>query len=103
LTGSTLEGPLQSDRAAAVRVCGSSITGPLVIGRTTGTVRFGGPGCTANAVTGAVVLNGNTGGVQLAANTVTGPVACSSNVPAPENTGRPNEVRGPRSGQCAGV
>ncbi|MEQ4610542.1 ParB/Srx family N-terminal domain-containing protein [Streptomyces cavourensis] len=103
LTGSTVEGPLQSDRAAAVQVCGSSLTGPLVISRTTGTVRLGGPGCTANTVTGAVVLTGNTGGVQLAANTVTGPVACSANVPAPQNTGRPNEVRGPRTGQCAGV
>ncbi|MDX3377499.1 ParB/Srx family N-terminal domain-containing protein [Streptomyces sp. ME02-6991-2A] len=103
LTGSTLEGPLQSDRAAAIHVCGSSVTGPLAISRTTGPVRLGGPGCTANAVTGAVVLTGNTGGVLLAANKVTGPVACSGNLPAPDNTGRANEVHGPRTGQCAGV
>ncbi|MGA5472263.1 ParB/Srx family N-terminal domain-containing protein [Streptomyces arboris] len=103
LTGSTLEGPLQSDRAAAIHVCGSSVTGPLAVSRTTGPVRLGGPGCTANAVTGAVVLTGNTGGVLLAANKVTGPVACSGNLPAPDNTGRANEVHGPRTGQCAGV
>ncbi|MFI7236366.1 ParB/Srx family N-terminal domain-containing protein [Streptomyces cyaneofuscatus] len=103
LTGSTLEGPLQSDRAAAIHVCGSSVTGPLAISRTTGPVRLGGPGCTANAVTGAVVLTGNTGGVLIAANKVTGPVACSGNLPAPDNTGRTNEVHGPRTGQCAGV
>ncbi|MET8055381.1 ParB/Srx family N-terminal domain-containing protein [Streptomyces microflavus] len=103
LTGSTLEGPLQADRAAAVHVCGSSVTGPLAISRTTGPVRLGGPGCTANSVTGAVVLTGNTGGVLLAANRITGPVACSGNLPAPDTTGRDNEVRGPRTGQCAGV
>ncbi|CAO0826216.1 hypothetical protein SMICM17S_03458 [Streptomyces microflavus] len=103
LTGSTLEGPLQADRAAAIHVCGSGITGPLAISRTTGPVRLGGPGCTANSVTGAVVLTGNTGGVLLAANRITGPVACSGNLPAPDTTGRNNEVRGPRTGQCAGV
>ncbi|MFF0054328.1 ParB/Srx family N-terminal domain-containing protein [Streptomyces microflavus] len=103
LTGSTLEGPLQADRAAAVHVCGSSVTGPLAISRTTGPVRLGGPGCTANSVTGAVVLTGNTGGVLLAANRITGPVACSGNLPAPDTTGRDNEVRGPRTGQCAGL
>ncbi|MGW9304548.1 ParB/Srx family N-terminal domain-containing protein [Streptomyces cyaneofuscatus] len=103
LTGSTLQGPLQSDRAAAIHVCGSDVTGPLAISRTTGSVRLGGPGCTANAVTGAVVLTGNTGGVLLAANKVTGPVVCSANVPAPDNTQRANEVHGPRTGQCAGV
>ncbi|MYR93666.1 MULTISPECIES: ParB/Srx family N-terminal domain-containing protein [unclassified Streptomyces] len=103
LTGSTLEGPVQSDRAAAIHVCGSAVTGPLAISRTTGPVRLGGPGCTANSVTGAVVLTGNTGGVLLAANKVTGPVACSGNLPAPDNTGRPNEVHGPRTGECAGV
>ncbi|MEW2066843.1 ParB/Srx family N-terminal domain-containing protein [Streptomyces sp. NPDC007346] len=103
LTGSTLEGPLQSDRAAAIHVCGSSLSGPLAISGTAGPVRLGGPGCTANSVTGAVVLTGNTGGVQLAANTVTGPVVCSANLPAPDNTGRSNEVHGPRTGQCAGV
>ncbi|MBT2378060.1 chromosome partitioning protein ParB [Streptomyces sp. CB00316] len=103
LTGSTLEGPLQSDRAAAIHVCGSSVTGPLAISRTTGPVRLGGPGCTANSLTGAVVLTGNTGGVLLAANKVTGPVACSGNLPAPDTTGRTNEGHGPRTGQCAGV
>ncbi|MDT0494504.1 ParB/Srx family N-terminal domain-containing protein [Streptomyces griseus] len=103
LTGSTLEGPLQADGAAAVHVCGSSLTGPVAVSRTAGPVRAGGPGCTANSVTGAVVLTGNTGGVQFAANTITGPLVCSANAPAPDNTGRENEVRGPRTGQCAGV
>ncbi|MFD8617978.1 ParB/Srx family N-terminal domain-containing protein [Streptomyces sp. NPDC059513] len=103
LTGSTLQGPVQSDRAAAIHVCGSEVTGPLAISRTTGPVRLGGPGCTANSVTGAVVLTGNTGGVLLAANKVTGPVACSGNLPAPDNAGRANTVHGPRTGECAGV
>ncbi|MFE2290862.1 ParB/Srx family N-terminal domain-containing protein [Streptomyces sp. NPDC059452] len=103
VTGSTLDGPLQADGAAAVHVCGSSLTGPVAVSRTAGPVRAGGPGCTANSVTGAVVLTGNTGGVQLAANTITGPLVCSANSPAPDNTGRTNEVRGPRTGQCAGV
>ncbi|MFF7017225.1 MULTISPECIES: ParB/Srx family N-terminal domain-containing protein [Streptomyces] len=103
LTGSTLQGPVQSDRAAAIHVCGSEVTGPLAISRTTGPVRLGGPGCTANSVTGAVVLTGNTGGVLLAANKVTGPVACSGNLPAPDNAGRANTVHGPRTGECARV
>ncbi|MEV1047163.1 ParB/Srx family N-terminal domain-containing protein [Streptomyces sp. NPDC049916] len=101
LTGSTLRGPLQADGAAAVHVCGSSVTGPLAVSRTTGPVRFGGPGCTADEVTGAVVLTGNTGGVHFAGNTVTGPLVCAANRPAPDATGRANAVRGPRTGQCA--
>ncbi|PCG86075.1 chromosome partitioning protein ParB [Streptomyces sp. WZ.A104] len=103
VTGSTLEGPLQADGAAAVHLCGSRVTGPVSVSRASGPVRLGGPGCTANTVTGVVHLTGNTGGVQLAANTVTGPLACSANRPAPDTAGRPNDVRGPRIGQCAGV
>ncbi|MFD6418403.1 ParB/Srx family N-terminal domain-containing protein [Streptomyces sp. NPDC060194] len=103
LTGSTLRGPLRADRAAALHVCGSRLDGPVSVDRSTGPVRIGGPGCTANTVTGPLSLTGNTGGVLLSANEVDGPVACAANVPAPVTDGRENEVRGPRAGQCAAV
>ncbi|MFJ2221472.1 ParB-like protein [Streptomyces anulatus] len=103
VTGSTLDGPLQADRAAAVHLCGSRVEGPVSVSRSAGPVRVGGPGCTANTVAGPVVLTGNTGGVLLAANTVTGPLVCSANRPGVDDTGRANEVSGPRTGQCAAL
>ncbi|MFB8143978.1 ParB/Srx family N-terminal domain-containing protein [Streptomyces parvus] len=59
VTGSTVDGPLQADRATAVHLCGSRVGGPVVVSRSTGPVRIGGPGCTANTVEGPVVLTGN--------------------------------------------
>ncbi|MFB7296501.1 ParB/Srx family N-terminal domain-containing protein [Streptomyces rubiginosohelvolus] len=59
VTGSTVDGPLQADRATAVHLCGSRVTGPVVVSRSSGPVRIGGPGCTANTVAGPVVLTGN--------------------------------------------
>lgn len=103
VTGSTLDGPLQADRAAAVHLCGSRVEGPVSVSRSAGPVRVGGPGCTANTVDGPVVLTGNAGGVLLAANTVTGPLVCSGNRPGVDDTGRANEVSGPRTGQCAAL
>ncbi|NED04501.1 chromosome partitioning protein ParB [Streptomyces sp. SID6648] len=58
VTGSTVDGPLQADRATAVHLCGSRVTGPVVVSRSSGPVRIGGPGCTANTVEGPVVLTG---------------------------------------------
>ncbi|MDX2920951.1 MULTISPECIES: ParB/Srx family N-terminal domain-containing protein [Streptomyces] len=59
VTGSTVEGPLQADRATAVHLCGSRVAGPVVVSRSSGPVRIGGPGCTANTIAGPVVLTGN--------------------------------------------
>ncbi|MFE9304893.1 ParB/Srx family N-terminal domain-containing protein [Streptomyces sp. NPDC006856] len=59
VTGSTVDGPLHADRAAAVHLCGSHVSGPVVVSRSSGPVRIGGPGCTANTVEGPVVLTGN--------------------------------------------
>lgn len=59
VTGSTVDGPLQADRATAVHLCGSRVSGPVVVTRSSGPVRIGGPGCTANTVEGPVVLTGN--------------------------------------------
>lgn len=103
VTGSTLDGPLQADRAAGVHLCGSRVEGPVSVSRSSGPVRVGGPGCTANTLAGPVVLTGNTGGVLLAANTVDGPLVCSANRPGVDDTGRANEVGGPRTGQCAAL
>ena len=56
VTGSTVDGPLQADRPTAVHLCGSRVRGPVVVSRSTGPVRIGGPGCTANTVQGPVVV-----------------------------------------------
>ncbi|WP_128818111.1 ParB/Srx family N-terminal domain-containing protein [Streptomyces sp. S063] len=59
VTGSTVDGPVHADRATEVHLCGSRFGGPVVVSRSTGPVRIGGPGCTANTVAGPVVLTGN--------------------------------------------
>ncbi|WP_137229700.1 ParB/Srx family N-terminal domain-containing protein [Streptomyces sp. BPSDS2] len=56
VTGSTVDGPLQADRATAVHLCGSRVGGPVVVTRSSGPVRIGGPGCTANTMDGPVVV-----------------------------------------------
>jgi hypothetical protein len=126
---SQLSGPIVSDRAAAVRICASSVTGSVSLTRTSGFVLLGdgadnddvgvapcggntirgvvnvvsssGPvELGGNTVTGTVNLNGNTGSAtELEGNHVSGTLACTGNAPAPNDDGEPNPA-GARVGQC---
>ena len=63
-----------------------------------------------NTVNGGVRFNDNTvvdtDGNELQTNRINGGLSCSGNTPAPQqgdSEGSPNEVSGPKTGQCAGL
>jgi hypothetical protein len=60
-------------------------------------------GCAPNTVSGPVTISGTQGLSVLAGNSIRGPLSCTGNDPAPVNRGRPNEIRGPASGQCSAM
>jgi hypothetical protein len=126
IQASTLQGPLSASGAASVAVCGSTVRGPVSVSNATGLVLLGRASdspCGIDAIGGPVTLTGNTGGVLLTGNTISGPtsitgnsggtvvagnhingpLSCSGNNPAPTDSGQPNTVNGPASGQCSGL
>jgi arabinogalactan endo-1,4-beta-galactosidase len=102
--GAQISGPVSADGAAAVVLCGTRVSGPVSL---TGgaSVTIGNPAldCAANEVSGSVTVTGTDGWNVIAGNTINGPLSCSANEPPPVNNGSVNQVRGPRSGQCAGI
>lgn len=98
-------GPFSADGALAVSLCGSTLTGPVGVRNTSGSVVIGSaedagaaPVCAGNAFSGPVTLEANTGGVEFSGGRVVGPLRCEANEPAPRVTA--TTVVGPRSGQC---
>ncbi|MGI5214706.1 GH92 family glycosyl hydrolase [Plantactinospora sp. CA-290183] len=116
LTGATIRGPVVVQAGAALYVDGGSIAGPVsasgasavvlrnveVGGRVLVTGTAGEVGVERARVGGPVTLTGNAGPL-VSATTVGGPLACAANDPAPVGNGLANTVRGPASGQCAGL
>jgi hypothetical protein len=130
MTGSTVSGGVISQGAAGIRICGSQITvprggppalavtgsfGAVVVGDGTAgcprndivrgavfdanqSVRFDG-----NRVSGPVFVTSTASGAVVAANQITTDLGCTGNTPAPTNEGRPNQVLGARTGQCAAL
>jgi hypothetical protein len=106
LEGATISGSLRATGAAAVRLCGSSLSNVSISG-TTGLVLIGGDAatgpCAGNLISGAVSLTGNGGGVEFNSNTVTGSLVITGNtgsLPPPDAgpvhvTG--NTITGPRN------
>jgi 5'-nucleotidase len=84
----------------------NTIAGNLNVTNNTAGFELGG-----NAITKNVTVTGNTGAgptparavPEIEANVIKGSLSCSGNVPAPVNGGRPNTVKGTRSGQCSGA
>ena len=57
-----------------------------------------------NRVTGSVSVASTSGtplAAVVAANQITGNLDCTGNVPPPTNEGRPNQVLGAKTGECA--
>jgi hypothetical protein len=54
-------------------------------------------------VGGPVSLTSNKTRSVVAFSTVGGPLSCTGNSPEPSNNGFPNEVKGPKAGQCTGL
>jgi len=98
---STISGPVSASGASAVHLYHSTVRGPVSITGTSGSAAV-----VDSTVSGPVVLAGSaTGDVEpiVADSTINGPLTCSGNTPAPINLGAANEVRGPATGQCAGL
>lgn len=117
LVDATVNGPISVTSAASLVATDTKILGPvnatdaadLHLLRST----VGGPVKLTNPTRSAAIIGTTIGGpltvtaahttepVVIAGNTVQGPLACSSNVAVPVNLEAPNQVAGPRSGQCA--
>ncbi|RKT57325.1 GH92 family glycosyl hydrolase [Saccharothrix australiensis] len=94
--GGGLRGPVSASGAAAVVLVDAVVDGPVTVTGSTGEVAI-----EHSTVAGPVSLVGNTGGTVLAANSIGGPLSCRSADPPPVDHGWANEVRGPKTGQCA--
>lgn len=95
----TVAGPVTTSGATVVELTGSRVDGPVSVNGTTGRVLVDG-----TRVAGPVSLVGNRTGstpIVVSGNQIAGPLSCTGNTPPPVNTGTPNTVSGPRSGQCA--
>jgi predicted alpha-1,2-mannosidase len=98
-TGASIGGALAAAGATDVILVNSSVGGSFAA---TGTIHE--LSVEHSTIGGATALVANVGGARatslVAASGFTGPLACVANVPAPVNNGFPNEVAGPREGQC---
>ena len=97
-TDTRVSGPVNATKAADLHLLRTTVNGPVKLdGVTRSAVLVG------STVNGPVSLVGarTTEPVVLAGNTVKGPLACSSNTAVPVNLEAPNQVTGPRAGQCA--
>jgi hypothetical protein len=97
-SGTTVNSSISAAGAATMEFYHSTVTGPLQVRGTTGTLVIGG-----NDVTGVVWLTDNDTGdtpIVVAANRLVGALYCTGNTPSPVNNDEPNEVDGWRSGQC---
>jgi hypothetical protein len=85
--------------------CGANtISGNVTVSNNTAGFEVGG-----NTITGSLTATGNTGAgpnpedanPEIEANQIKGSLNCSGNSPAPVNDGKPNTVKGSRTGQCS--
>jgi hypothetical protein len=91
-TDTRFVGPVRADGAADLHLLRSTVDGPVSIDGVSRSVVVVGTSVGAPV---SVTRSRTTEAVVLAGNTVDGPLSCSGNAPAP------NQVSGPRSGQCA--
>ncbi|MCP2166472.1 glycoside hydrolase family 43 protein [Goodfellowiella coeruleoviolacea] len=94
---SVIAGPVHADRGQALWLSGGRVAGGVDVSGATGPVRLD-----RVSVAGPVSVSGATGGVVIERSTLRGPLACTGNTPPPTDNGRPNQVRGPATGQCRG-
>ncbi|SDF97603.1 alpha-1,2-mannosidase, putative [Lentzea fradiae] len=115
--GATISGPVTVARGATLYVFGGEIRGPVTASDAASVVfvgtRVNGPVSVNGSVTEVALENTSVGGpVSLTSNktrsvvafsSVGGPLSCTGNDPAPVGNGFPNDVKGPKAGQCAGL
>jgi uncharacterized repeat protein (TIGR01451 family) len=80
IESSTVNGSITANKAAIVRMCGTS-TSSVSVHNSTGFVLVGDAahGCAPNTLSGSLVVTNNTGGVDVIGNRVSGAVAMSGN------------------------
>ncbi|GAB4004675.1 hypothetical protein GCM10029992_50380 [Glycomyces albus] len=102
--GARIAGPVSSTGAEALVLCDTRVSGPVSLAGGD-SVMLGDPalGCASNHVSGPVTVTDTTGWNVIAGNEIDGPLACTANDPAPVDNGTTNQVRGPRTGQCAAL
>jgi hypothetical protein len=97
-TDTRFVGPVRADGAADLPLLRSTVDGPVSIDGVSRSVVVVGTSVDAPV---SVTRSRTTEAVVLEGGTVDGPLTCSGNAPAPVNLQAPNQVSGPRSGQCA--
>ncbi|MET7281692.1 M64 family metallopeptidase [Kribbella sp. NPDC005582] len=97
-TDARISGPVNATKAADVHLLRTAVRGPVSLSGTTRSAALIG-----STISGPVsVSTASTGEpVAIAGNSVGGPLSCSGNTAVPTNLEAPNQVAGPRSGQCA--
>ncbi|GAA4525397.1 hypothetical protein GCM10023160_18370 [Brachybacterium paraconglomeratum] len=100
LTGAFVRGPVTAAGAEVISIQDSEIRGPVSLTGTTGSVEISG-----STVSGPLTIDDTADGVTpiLTASRVEGPLSCTGNAVAPDDDGVPNTVRGPATGDCAGM
>jgi hypothetical protein len=89
----SFDGPLRSDGASTIALCGDTVSGPVTIAHTTGPILIGEPAtgdCAGNTIAGPVRLEDNgcatcgggadSGAIDFSGNTVGGPLRVTGNV-----------------------
>ncbi|WP_199040746.1 glycosyl hydrolase 53 family protein [Glycomyces salinus] len=102
--GARISGPVSATGADAVVLCDTDVLGPVSLSEGS-SVTLGDPAldCAPNRVNGPVTVTDTTGWNVIAGNEIDGPLSCTGNGPAPVDNGTTNEVRGPKTGQCAAL
>ncbi|MGO1226795.1 MAG: hypothetical protein ACTMII_04265 [Brachybacterium sp.] len=100
LTDAAVRGPITSTGAEVISIQASEIRGPVSISGTTGLLEIRG-----STISGPLTIDGTTEGVTpiLTDSRVEGPLSCTGNAVALDDDGAPNTVRGPATGDCAGM
>ncbi|TDD62230.1 peptidase [Kribbella antibiotica] len=97
-TDARISGPVNASKAADVHLLRTTISGPVSLSGITRSAALIGSTISGPVSVGTAT---STEPVALAGNTIKGPLSCSGNTIAPTNLEAPNQVAGPRIGQCA--
>ncbi|MFB6718728.1 M64 family metallopeptidase [Kribbella sp. NPDC056345] len=97
-TDARISGPVNASKAADVHLLRTSVRGPVSLSGTTRSAAVVGSTISGPVSVGTATTSDP---VALAGNTIGGPLSCYGNAVAPTNLEAPNQVAGPRSGQCA--
>ncbi len=100
---SLIGGAVSATGASEITLCDTAVVGRVTLAGGSAVTLGDAAGCGSNAIVGPVTVTNTDGPSVIAGNLIIGRLACSGNVPPPVNNGSPNNVIGPKTGQCAGL